>query len=180
MPADTDALLEALEARFRKHPKRHPGIEWSAVRSRLARHPRALATLAEMERTGGEPDVIAHDARSGRITFCDCAPETPAGRRSLCYDRKALDARKANKPAGNAVEAAAAMGITLLDEAQYHQLQSLGEFDRKTSSWIETPADVRALGGALFGDRRFGRVFIYHNGADSYYAVRGFRGLLVV
>ncbi len=180
MPADTDALLEALEARFRKHPKRHPGIEWSAVRSRLARHPKALATLAEMERTGGEPDVIAHDAGSGRITFCDCAPETPAGRRSLCYDRKALDARKANKPAGNAVEAAAAMGITLLDEAQYHQLQSLGEFDRKTSSWIETPADVRALGGALFGDRRFGRVFIYHNGADSYYAARGFRGLLVV
>ncbi|SFD18858.1 DUF4256 domain-containing protein [Massilia yuzhufengensis] len=173
-------LLQALQARFDKHMQRHEGIAWSDVRARLDANPAALASLAQMEATGGEPDVIGIDPATGRIAFCDCAPETPSGRRSICYDRAALDARKENKPRSSALEVAAGMGIELLTEAQYRALQQLGEFDRKTSSWIATPPDVRALGGALFCDRRYGRVFVYHNGAESYYAARGFRGTLAV
>ncbi len=172
-------LIKALESRFEANTARHPGIAWSAVLSRLNTHPDKLKSLGEMEGTGGEPDVIGQDS-SGAIVFCDCAPESPAGRRSLCYDRAALDARKANKPAGSAVELATAMGIELLTEEQYRHLQSLGKFDLKTSSWISTPAMVRKLGGALFCDRRYDQVFLYHNGAESYYAARGFRGRLVV
>lgn len=174
-----DALLATLRTRFEAHPERHTGVTWAEVESRLAAAPKALAVLAAMEETGGEPDVIGRDAK-GVLTFCDCSAETPAGRRSLCFDRAALDARKENKPKGSAKELAAKIGITMLDEAQYQHLQTLGLFDRKTSSWIETPAEVRRLGGALFGDRRYDRVFTYHNGADSYYAVRGFRGLLLI
>lgn len=177
---ERDQLLATLEARFEKHPKRHAGIAWADVLARLEGRPAALKSLAAMEASGGEPDVIGRDGRSGPILFCDCAPETPTGRRSLCFDRQALDARKEAKPSGSAVEAAAAMGIELLDEAQYRALQTLGEFDLKTSSWIATPPAVRKLGGALFCDRRYGQVFVYHNGAQSYYAVRGFRGLLRV
>jgi hypothetical protein len=174
------ALLEALHARFAANMHRHEGISWEDVRERLAANPGALRALRAMEDSGGEPDVIARDADSGELTFCDCAPESPTGRRSACYDRAALDARKANKPGHNAVELAAELGITMLTEAQYHALQQLDEFDRKTSSWVSTPDDIRALGGALFCDRRFGRVFTYHNGAESYYAARGFRGMLRV
>ena len=168
-------LLQALERRFLAHPDRHPGVAWVQVQARLTAHPAALETLAAMESTGGEPDVTHVEAKTGVVTFTDCAPESPAGRRSLCYDRAALDARKEAKPAGSAVDAAAAMGAELLIEAQYRALQSLGAFDLKTSSWIATPADIRALGGALFCDRRYGQVFTYHNGAQSYYAARGFR-----
>jgi len=174
--AATDALLRTLQTRFERHMPRHPGASWSKVAGRIAADPSALRTLHEMESTGGEPDVTAFDARSGRVTFTDCSAESPAGRRSLCFDRAALDARKEAKPAGSAMEMADAMGITLLDEDAYRALQALGEFDLKTSSWVATPKDVRALGGALFGDRRYGRVFTYHNGAQSYYAARGFRG----
>jgi len=178
---EREALLRTLKTRFEKHRRRHEGLAWDAVAARLATAPAGtLAALQAMEATGGEPDVIGHDAGTGGIVFCDCAAETPAGRRSLCYDREALDARKENKPEGSAVERAAEIGIALLDEAQYRALQQLGEFDLKTSSWIATPADVRALGGALFCDRRYGRVFVYHNGAQSYYAARGFRGALRV
>jgi hypothetical protein len=177
---ERDQLLATLEARFAKHAKRHAGIAWADVLARLEGRPAALKSLAAMEASGGEPDVIGRDGKSGPILFCDCAPETPTGRRSLCFDREALDARKEAKPSGSAVEAAAAMGIELLDEAQYRALQTLGEFDLKTSSWIATPPAVRKLGGALFCDRRYGQVFVYHNGAQSYYAVRGFRGLLRV
>ena len=171
-------LLALLEQRFAAHMERHAGHAWDQVRARLERKPAALAALQAMEDSGGEPDLIGEDG--GKLLFCDCATETPAGRRSLCFDPAALDARKENKPQGSAVGMAAAMGIALLDEEQYRRLQSLGDFDLKTSSWLATPADVRALGGALFGDRRYGRVFVYHNGAQSYYAVRGFRGLLRV
>ena len=177
---ERDQLLRALQARFEKHMHRHAGVAWAEVRARLDRNPAALRSLREMEASGGEPDVIGRDAGTGEVTFCDCSAESPGGRRSVCYDRAALDARKENKPAGSAVERAAAMGVELLTEAQYRELQRLGEFDLKTSSWVETPADVRALGGALFCDRRYGRVFVYHNGAQSYYAARGFRGLLRV
>ncbi|MDQ8038735.1 MAG: DUF4256 domain-containing protein [Pedobacter sp.] len=173
-------LLATLEARFGKNPQRHKGLVWDKVLARLEGNKPALKSLAEMESTGGEPDVIDFDKKSGQFIFCDCAAETPAGRRSLCFDRKALDARKANKPKGSAAELAAAMGVELLSEQQYRQLQELGEFDSKTSSWIVTPDDVRALGGALFCDRRYGKVFVYHNGAESYYASRGFRALLRV
>jgi len=179
-PRDIDQLLAVLEARFAKHPKRHAGIAWADVQSRLEGKAAALKALQAMEASGGEPDVIGRDGAKGPILFCDCAPESPAGRRSLCYDREALDARKEAKPTGSAVEAAAAMGIELLDEVQYRALQALGEFDLKTSSWIATPPAVRALGGSLFCDRRYGQVFTYHNGAQSYYAARGFRGLLRV
>jgi hypothetical protein len=179
-PADRTALLQLLQRRFEAHGGRHPGLPWDAVAARLQGRPAALASLQAMEDSGGEPDVIGHDPASGAVVFCDCSAETPAGRRSLCFDRAALDARKEAKPAGSAMDAAAAMGITLLDERQYHALQQLGEFDTKTSSWLATPTDVRRLGGALFGDRRYGRVFVYHNGAQSYYAVRGFRGSLTV
>lgn len=175
---DRDALLRALKARFEKHMNRHPGIAWADVQARLDGHLEALRPLQAMEATGGEPDVIGE--ASGHVTFCDCSPESPVGRRSTCYDAEARASRKENKPENSAIEMAAAMGIELLTEERYRELQKLGEFDTKTSSWIETPSDVRALGGALFGDRRYGRVFVYHNGAQSYYAARGFRGALRV
>ncbi|MBZ0150349.1 MAG: DUF4256 domain-containing protein [Planctomycetes bacterium] len=173
-------LLATLRTRFEAHPQRHPGLTWDAVAARLQAKPAALRALAEMERTGGEPDVVAQDAATGEVIFFDCSPETPAGRVSLCYDEEALAARKQHKPRGSATELASAIGIELLTEAQYLHLQQLGEFDTRTSSWLRTPAPMRALGGALFGDRRFGRVFLYHNGAESYYAVRGCRGALRV
>ncbi|HEY0305154.1 MAG TPA: DUF4256 domain-containing protein [Longimicrobiales bacterium] len=171
-------VLATLKARFEKNMHRHKGMEWKDVQARLEQSPSALKSLGAMEASGGEPDVIALDA-SG-IVFCDCSAESPAGRRSLCYDREALDARKENKPQGSAVEMAAEMGIQLMTEEQYRELQKLGEFDNKTSSWIQTPPDVRSLGGALYCDRRYNKVFVYHNGAQSYYAARGFRGLLRV
>ena len=173
-------LLETLKDRFAKHMQRHKGIAWGDVQAALESNPAALKSLHAMEESGGEPDVIGTDRKSGQITFCDCSAQSPAGRRSICYDREALDARKEHKPKNNAVEMAAAMGIELLTEEQYRALQQLGEFDTKTSSWILTPPDVRALGGALFCDRRYDKVFVYHNGAESYYAARGFRGLLRV
>ena len=176
---ERDELLRVLEARFEKHRTRHRGITWAAVEARLKGNAAALRSLHAMEASGGEPDVIGGD-ESGRITFCDCAIESPSGRRSLCYDREALDARKEAKPNGSAMEMAAEMGVDLLTEQEYRELQQLGEFDLKTSSWIRTPPDVRALGGALFCDRRYGKVFTYHNGAQSYYAARGFRGRLRV
>jgi hypothetical protein len=176
---ERDRLVATLKARFEKHTARHEGIAWPAVLARLEGDSLALETLSAMEATGGEPDVIEQE-RSGRVTFCDCSAESPGGRRSLCYDREALDARKEAKPKGSAVETAAAMGIELLTEQEYRELQRLGEFDTKTSSWVLTPADVRSLGGALFCDRRYGKVFLYHNGAQSYYAARGFRGRLRV
>lgn len=175
----TIQLLNLLAARFEQNMQRHPALAWKDILARLETSPAALAALAAMEQTGGEPDVVEQDA-AARILFCDCAPESPAGRRSLCYDADALAARKENKPVGSAAGMAAAMGISLLTEAQYAALQALGEFDLKTSSWILTPPDLRALGGALFGDRRYGRVFTYHNGVQSYYAGRGFRGALQV
>lgn len=177
---NADALLKTLSTRFAAHPERHPGVTWEQVAARLKAQPKKLSVLAEMEATGGEPDVIAFDKKSGAVTFCDCSEESPKERRSLCFDRKALDARKENKPRGNVEETAAAIGITLLTGEQYRALQTLGEFDRKTSSWVATPADVRAKGGALFCDRRYGKVWLYHNGADSYYAARGFRGQVVI
>lgn len=172
------ALFEVLESRFEANPRRHQEVPWSLVDAKLAANADLLQVLDEMERTGGEPDVIGCDRKAGTVTFCDCSPESPKGRRSLCYDRAALAARKENKPGGNVVEMAAAMGIELLTEAQYRQLQELGEFDRKTSSWVATPPAIRKLGGALFCDRRYDQVFVYHNGAESYYAARGFRGTL--
>ncbi|MCO6454305.1 MAG: DUF4256 domain-containing protein [Pirellulaceae bacterium] len=174
------SLLEALQSRFEKNQQRHPGHVWEQVLARLDGSPAALKSLGQMEASGGEPDVIGYDKDSGQYVYCDCSVESPSERRSLCYDHQALDSRKENRPAGSAVEAAAAMGIALLTETQYRQLQQLGEFDTKTSSWVATPEDVRSLGGALFCDRRYGRVFVYHNGAQSYYAARGFRGLLRV
>ena len=177
---EREQLLEALKVRFEKNMHRHEGIAWTEVRARLEANPGALRSLRDMESTGGEPDVIARDAGTGHYTFCDCAAESPAGRRSLCYDGAALRSRKENKPRGSAVEMAAAMGIALLTEDQYRALQALDALDTKTSSWIATPPDVRELGGALFCDRRYGKVFVYHNGAESYYAARGFRGLLRV
>jgi len=173
--ASSDDLLATLERRFLAHPERHVGVNWATILARLEANPMALKTLAAMEASGGEPDCTGIDHVTGEATFTDCAVESPAGRRSLCYDRAALDARKEAKPAGSAVEAAARMGADLLDEAQYRALQAIGEFDLKTSSWIHTPAAIRVKGGALFGDRRYGAVFTYHNGAQSYYAARGFR-----
>lgn len=173
-------LVQTLKTRFDQNPQRHPGIPWPDVQAKLESNPNALKSLQAMEATGGEPDVIGYDQQTGLISFCDCAKESPTGRRSLCYDRAALDARKENKPKGSAVEMAEEMGIALLTEDQYGALQQLGEFDAKTSSWLATPADLRALGGALFGDYRYERVFVYHNGVQSYYAARGFRGLLCV
>lgn len=175
-----EALLETLQIRFEKYMKRHKGLTWAEVQARLETHPDKLRSLAEMEASGGEPDVVGQDPRTGEYVFCDCAAESPAGRRSLCYDRAALDARKEAKPADSALDMAAAMGISLPTEEEYRALQQLGEFDLKTSSWLATPAEIRKLGGALFADRRYGRVFTYHNGAQSYYAARGFRGLLKV
>jgi hypothetical protein len=178
--AERNELVAVLADRFAKNMHRHLGFDWSEVRERLAGNAAGLRSLGEMESTGGEPDVIARDAGTGHYTFCDCAAESPAGRRSLCYDGAALRSRKENKPRGSAVEMAAAMGIALLTEDQYRALQALDALDTKTSSWIATPPDVRELGGALFCDRRYGKVFVYHNGAESYYAARGFRGLLRV
>jgi len=176
----SEELFRALQARFEKNMNRHAGLEWTKVRAKLEANPEKLWSLSEMERTGGEPDVVGHDKKTGEYIFFDCSRESPEGRRSFCYDREALDSRKKDKPKNNAMEAAAAMGVELLTEEQYRELQTLGEFDTKTSSWMKAPADMRKLGGALFGDRRFGRVFLYHNGAESYYAGRGFRGSLRV
>lgn len=176
---DRDEQIAILKARFETNMHRHKGIAWAAVQARLEGNPNALKSLLAMEASGGEPDVIGED-QSGHVTFCDCSAESPIGRRSLCYDKEALDARKENKPQGSAVEMAAEMGIDLLTEQQYRELQQLGEFDTKTSSWILTPPDVRSRGGSLFCDRRYGKVFVYHNGAQSYYAARGFRGRLQV
>ncbi len=175
-----DELIKTLKYRFEKNTERHKGIHWSAVQAKLEAHPRKLEALYEMERTGGEPDVIGYDKNADWFTYCDCSPESPKGRRSICYDRTALDSRKENKPSGNAIEMASSLGIEILTEAQYRELQDLGEFDTKTSSWVKTPPDVRKLGGALFCDRRYGQVFVYHNGAESYYAARGFRGRVTV
>lgn len=175
-----DKLITTLADRFSTHMPRHPDIDWADVRARLIANSTGLQALAHMEDTGGEPDVVGQDEATGGFIFYDCAPESPAGRRSLCYDQKALAARKANKPRGSAVGMAASLGIEMLTESQYRALQALGEFDRKTSSWVRTPDRIRRLGGALFGDRRFDTVFVYHNGAESYYAGRGFRGRLTV
>jgi Protein of unknown function (DUF4256) len=175
-----EELLKTLKARFEKHKTRHRGLEWAKVQARLEANPEKLWSLNEMERTGGEPDVVGHDVKTGEYVFYDCSAETPQGRTSLCYDREALDTRKAHKPKNSALDMATAMGIEPLTEEQYLGLQKLGEFDTKRSSWLKTPADIRRLGGAIFGDRRFGRVFVYHNGAESYYAGRGFRGSLRV
>ena len=181
MPAEqSKALLQGLKARFEANLDRHPDLSWDAVAAQLADQPEKLWSLSEMERTGGEPDVVARDAGTGELLFFDCSPESPEGRRSLCYDQAAWESRKANKPEGSAVARAAEMGAVLLTEAQYFELQTLGEFDLKTSSWLQTSSAVRELGGAIFGDRRYDRVFIYHNGAESYYGARGFRCVLRV
>lgn len=179
-PLQREALLATLKARFEKHSQRHPGVEWSDVLARLETGTGKLWSLNEMETSGGEPDVVGLDPQTGEILFFDCAAETPAGRRNLCYDRAALDKRKEHKPANSALDLAEAMGIEMLTEEQYRFLQTLGEFDLKTSSWVLTPAEIRKLGGALFCDRRYDHVFTYHNGADSYYGARGFRGSLRV
>ncbi|WP_353127054.1 DUF4256 domain-containing protein [Parapedobacter pyrenivorans] len=180
LPEQRDELLRTLKARFEKNSHRHKGLEWAKLAAKLEANPEKLWVLDEMEVTGGEPDVVGFDKKTGEFIFYDCSAESPKGRRSLCYDREALDARKMHKPANSAVDMAAEMGIELLNEEQYRALQELGKFDAKTSSWVKTPADIRKLGGAIFGDWRFGRVFIYHNGADSYYGARGFRGSLRV
>jgi hypothetical protein len=177
---EAEQLLETLSSRFEKNMSRHKGVVWAKVQARLEASPDTLWSLNEMEKTGGEPDIIGHDKKTGAYIFCDCSPETPKGRRSLCYDRQALDERKEFKPENSAIDMAAAMGVEILTEAQYLNLQKLGEFDNTTSSWLQTPADFRKLGGALFGDRRYGRVFVYQNSAHTYYRVRGFRGLLKV
>lgn len=179
-PEQREELLSALKTRFEKNRNRHKGLEWAKVQARLEANPEKLCPLHEMERTGGEPDVAGHDKKTGEYIFYDCSAESPKGRRSLCYDREALEARKEHKPKDSAIDMAAAMGIELLTEEQYRELQKLGDFDTKTSSWVKTPADIRKLGGALFCDYRYGHVFTYHNGAESYYAARGFRGALRV
>jgi hypothetical protein len=177
---DKDAILDLLKARFEKNKNRHENISWKDVQVKLELNPDKLWTIKEMEKTEGEPDVVGFDAKSGEFIFFDCSAESPKGRRSLCYDRKALDARKENKPKNSALDLAAEIGIEILTEAQYKELQKLGNFDTKTSSWIATPDNIRKLGGALFSDFRYDTVFVYHNGADSYYAARGFRGSLRV
>jgi hypothetical protein len=179
-PQQREELLRALKARFEKNMNRHKGLEWAKVQAKLEAGIEKLWSLHEMERTGGEPDVVGHDKKTGGYIFQDCSPESPKGRRSLCYDREALESRKEHKPESNVIDMAAAMGIELLTEEQYRELQKLGDFDTKTSSWVKTPPDIRKLGGALFCDRRYDNVFLYHNGAESYYAARGFRGLLRV
>jgi len=173
-----DEILKALRSRFEKNMNRHKGLEWLQVQAKLGANAEKLWSLCEMERTGGEPDVVGHDKKTGEYIFYDCSEESPIGRRSLCYDREALDSRKEAKPKGSAMGMAAAMGVELLTEEQYRELQKLGNFDTKTSSWVKTPSEIRKLGGALFCDRRFNTVFLYHNGAESYYAARGFRGAL--
>jgi len=179
-PDQREELLRTLKARFEKNMTRHKGLEWAGVQARLESNSEKLWSLDEMEKTGGEPDVVGHNKKTGEYVFYDCSAESPKGRRSLCYDREALDSRKEHKPENNAIELAASMGIDLLTEEQYRELQKLGKFDLKTSSWVMTPPAIRKLGGALFCDRRYDTVFIYHNGAESYYAARGFRGSLRV
>lgn len=179
-PEQREELLSALKARFEKNMARHPGLEWSTVQARLESKPGKLWSLGEMERTGGEPDVIGLDEETGEYIFYDCSAESPKGRRNVCYDREALEARKEFKPKDTAMDMAAAMCIALLTEEQYRELQKLGNFDTKTSSWLATPPGIRELGGAIFADRRYDHVFVYHNGADSYYGARGFRGALRV
>jgi hypothetical protein len=179
-PKQREELLRALKARFEKNMNRHKGLEWAQVQAKLEANADKLWSLNEMERTGGEPDVVDNDKKTGEYIFYDCSAESPKGRRSLCYDREALDSRKEHKPKDNAIDTAAAMGIELLTEEQYRELQKLGHFDTKTSSWVKTPSEIRKLGGALFCDRRYDTVFLYHNGAESYYAARAFRGSLRV
>ena len=179
-PEQREQLLGTLKARFEQNMNRHHDLEWAAVQARLEANPGKLWSLSKMERTGGEPDVVGRDEKTDEAIFYDCSAESPKDRRSICYDREALEARKENKPADNAVGMAADMGIELLTEEQYRELQKLGHFDTKTSSWLKTPSEIRKLGGAIFGDYRYGHVFVYHNGADSYYAARGFRGSLRV
>jgi hypothetical protein len=179
-PEQREELLRALKARFEKNMNRHKGLEWAKVQAKLEANAEKLWSLHEMERTGGEPDVVGQDKRTSEYVFYDCSAESPKSRRSVCYDREALESRKENKPADNAIDLATAMGIELLTEEQYRELQNLGTFDTKTSSWVKTPSPIRKLGGALFCDRRFDTVFLYHNGAESYYAARGFRGSLRV
>lgn len=179
-PAQREELFKTLKARFEKHVNRHKGLEWAKVQAKLEANPTKLWSLSEMERTGGEPDVVGHDKKTGEYIFFDCSPESPKGRVAVCYDREGLESRKEHRPKDTAIDMATAMGIELLTEEQYRELQTLGEFDTRTSTWIKTPADIRELGGALFCDRRFGHVFVYHNGAQSYYSARGFRGWLRV
>ncbi len=179
-PEQREELLGALKARFEKNVNRHQGLQWADVQAKLEANPQKLWSLHQMERTGGEPDVVGHDQKTGEYIFYDCSAESPKGRRSVCYDREGLESRKENKPENNAIDMAAAMGIELLTEQQYRELQQLGSFDAKTSSWVKTPADIRKLGGALFCDRRYNQVFVYHNGAESYYGARAFRGSLRV
>jgi len=179
-PQQSEELLGALKARFEKNMNRHKGLEWAKVQAKLEANPGRLWSLNEMERTGGEPDVVGFDKKTGAYIFYDCSAESPKGRRSLCYDREALESRKEHKPENNAIDMATAMGLELLTEEQYRELQSVGNFDTKTSSWVKTPSDIRKPGGAIFCDRRYDHVFVYHNGADSYYAARGFRGSLRV
>lgn len=180
LPEQREELLQTLKVRFEKNMNRHQGLEWANIQAKLEAHAEKLWSLHEMERTGGEPDVVDHDNQTGEYIFYDCSAESPKGRRSICYDREALESRKEHKPQNNAVEMAATMGIELLTEEQYRELQKLGAFDLKTSSWVKTPASIRKLGGAIFCDRRYNTVFVYHNGAESYYASRGFRGSLRV
>jgi hypothetical protein len=179
-PEQREELLRALKARFEKNMNRHKGLEWAKVQAKLEANPEKLWSLNEMERSGGEPDVVGHDQKTGEYIFYDCSAESPKGRRNVCYDREAQEARKEFKPENNAMDIAAAMGIELLTEEQYRELQKLGNFDTKTSSWVKTPSDIRKLGGAVYCDRRYDHVFLYHNGAESYYAARGFRGSLRV
>jgi hypothetical protein len=179
-PEQREQLLRTLQARFEKNMTRHKGLDWAKVRTRLEANPEKLWSLSQMEATGGEPDVVGHDKKTGEYIFYDCSAESPKGRRSVCYDREALEARKEHKPKNSALDMAAAMGVELLTEAQYRELQTLGEFDTKTSSWVRTPPKIRTRGGAIFCDRRYDHVFTYHNGAESYYAARGFRGSLKV
>jgi len=179
-PEEYTKLLETLKTRFEKHMNRHKGIAWNDVQTKLVGDPKKLRSLSEMEKTGGEPDVLGLNTKSDEYIFCDCSQESPKGRRSSCYDGEALRSRKEHKPKNSALDMADAMGIELLTEDEYRQLQQHGEFDTKTSSWIQTPADIRKRGGALFADFRYGHVFVYHNGAESYYAARGFRGMLKV
>jgi hypothetical protein len=175
---ENEDFLVVLKTRFEKNMSRHKNLSWTKVQAKLEKNAQKVVSLFEMEKTGGEPDVIGYDKKKDEYVFCDCSPESPNGRRSFCYDREALESRKEHKPKNSVVDAARAMGIEIMDEEQYRDLQKLGEFDIKTSSWIQTPSEIRKLGGAIFADRRYDHVFVYHNGAESYYAARGFRGLL--